>query len=168
MRGAGIQLNTYERGSITISKDFLYLYDTTINLSNIDNMNTFVYPRHSLFAGLGSWLVGFIIMGIVCSIWKNLYLLGDIYIFSIFILIAYNINEFRKKYFGLRIQTSAQRTIYLKSDRKEFIFDIQDIITNAIHNGKANYTINMDRHDIVNNGIISKGNHNKNMVKTHD
>lgn len=155
---------TYERGSITISDNFLHIYGTALNLNNIDNIDTVVFDRYSYVKNLGTWLFGLVIATIVCSIFKNLDWLFSIYLLSLVVLIAHNIYQHQKRYYGLKIQTNARKTIFIKSDCEKFIMDIHKTILKASNSKKASYTINLDSHDIINNGIISKGNNNKNKV----
>lgn len=159
--------NTFEHGSINISENAIHIFGTTLNLSNVDNMDILEYKRRSLFANIGTWFGGLIIVTIICGMWTSLQWIFAIYLFSIFLIIAYNIFEYRKKYYGITIQTSARKTIVLKSLNKEFINKIHNIIVESINTKNANFTINLDSHDIINNGIVSKGNKNK-MVINND
>lgn len=159
-----MESKTYERGSFTISNQTMHIAGMTVNLANIDNMDFFNYKRHSYFSGLKEWCIVFIILLIIGSIWRNMMWIGELYLLSIVILIAYNIYEHQKKYFGLEIQTG-RKTIYIKSDSNDFINLIHDTIVDAMESKKASYTINLDSHDVINNGIINKGNNNKNQVE---
>ena len=156
---------TYNSGKFTISNQILHLSGTTINISNIDNMEFITFKKHSLFSGLKEWIWGLVFMLIICSIWRNFIILGDIYIFTIVLLFAYNIYKHKESYYGLKIETSSGLKVLLKSDSNDFIHDIHDAIVSAMNSKKENYTINFDSHDVINNGIISSGNNNKNKVE---
>lgn len=155
--------NTYDRGSLRITKQTLQISNTTINLSRIEKLKVFDYKKHSYFNGVKTWLIGLVIIVVVCAFVKKLMWVGDIYIFTIIPLLIYNFYEHKKSFFGLRIDIGSE-LIYFKSDSKEFINDLRDVIVNAMDNRNANYTINFDSHDIVNNGVISKGDNNTNKV----
>lgn len=157
--------NTYERGNFTINDQFIHFFGTTLNLANIDHMDFFNYNRHSYFYGLKTWFFGLIIIVIIEALSKNLTWLATLYLLSIIVLIAYNIRKHRIIYHGLKIETSAGKTIYLKSENRAFLDNVHDAIIEAMNSKKANYTINFDSHDVINNGIINKGNKNKNKVK---
>lgn len=163
-KGVIIMGNEIEHGTFTISDYHIHIFGTTLSLDKIDNMENLVFSRRSIFSNLGTWFVGFIIMLIISCINHDLMILGDIYCYSLIVLIIYNIYMFTKQYFGIKIQTSAGKTIIIKSENKEFIYKIHDTILEAIKSKKANYTINMDNHNIINNGIISEGDSNKNTI----
>lgn len=90
--------NIYEKGSISISKHFIHLYGTTINLNNVDNMDTFTFGKYPLFSNIGTWFGGFIFMIIICAIWRNLELFFTLYLFTFPILVFYNIQEHKKTF----------------------------------------------------------------------
>lgn len=163
----GITMNerTYEKGVFTITDQFLHFFGTTLNLSKIDNMDFITFPRHSYLNGVKEWLVGFVVMLIICAIWKNLVWLGDLYILTIFALIGYNIYKHRVLYHGLKIETGARKKIVLKCEDLDFLNRVHDAIIEGMSSRKANYTINFDDHSITNNGIISKGDHNINKME---
>lgn len=159
---------TYDSGVFTINNQILHLSGTTINIPNIDNLEFFDFKRHSIFAGLKDWLVGFVFMLIICSIWKKLMILGDIYICTIIILFVYNIKKHKEIYYGLKIETSRGLCVILKSDNNDFIHNVHDAIVDAMNSKNVNYTINFDSHDVINNGIISNGNKNKNKIEVNN
>ena len=94
---------------------------------------------------------------------KNLGWLAGMYILTIIILVIYNYKEWQKIYYGLKIETN-RTSICLKSTNISFIYELRDTIEEAINQKKSNYTINIGD-SIINNGIINKGNNNKNEVK---
>ena len=104
---------------------------------------------------------------IICSIFKNIMWIGDIYIFTIVVLIAYNVVEHKKQFFGLIISTGVKQ-IELASDSKDFLNEVHDAILDGMKSDSANYIINFDSHDIQNNGIISNGDKNINKVSKND
>lgn len=157
----------YDSGSFTLSKQTMNIGGLTINLSNLDNLNIFDYPRHSLFEGLGEWFGGLIFVIIICAIWKKIGFVADIYPFTIILLIINNIKEYKKEFFGLRIETT-RMTLIIKANDKDFIIKVRNAIEDAINSKKASYIINLDSHNITNNGIINKGNNNRNKVEKID
>ena len=90
-------------------------------------------------------------------------ILGDIYLFTIFILIGYNIYQHTKTFYGLEISINSGKPIRIKSDNYLFIEKVRNTIASSINNKKARYVINLNNYSI-NNGIINKGNDNKNTV----
>ena len=62
------------------------------------------------------------------------------------------------------------KTIYIKSEKIDFIIEIENTILKSMNNKKSNYTINLNTQQIINNvknnkGIISNGNKNTNKMK---
>ena len=159
---------TYDTGEFTISDKMIHFFGTTLNVSSIDNMTYVDFERHSIFYGLKYWLFGLIFFLVICAIWKKIEFLFTIYLFTLPLLFYFNYKEHKKEFFGLVIQTGAGKRVILKSDSKEFLKKVHNTIIDAINSKKVNYTINFDSHDIVNNGIISKGNNNKLSVKSND
>lgn len=157
--------NVYDSGEFTISDKMIHFFGTTLNVGSIDNMNFINFKKHSLLASVKEWFFGLVFVFIVCAIWRKIEILFTIYIFTLPILLYYNYKEHKKEFFGLSIQTEARKEVILKSDNKEFIKNVHDAIIDAINSKKVNYTINFDSHDIVNNGVISKGNKNKVTIK---
>ena len=117
--------NIYSDRGIKITDNILKIGYTTISLSSISSVHTFPVPRHSLLAGLKEWFYGLIFMIIICAIFTQISILGDIYIFTIFILIGYNIYEHRKAYLGLEICTTGGQSYKIKSE------DIIELIPNS-------------------------------------
>lgn len=155
-------------GNLLIEDQFLQLLDTSINLSNIDNMNIFQYEKHALFSNVKEWIYGWGILLIICFFVKWLETILVIYSFTIFLLLYYNYKEHQKNLYGLKIETSAQKNIILNSNDREFLEELRGIIKQATKKTNINYTINMDDHHIINNGVINKGNKNKIKVEKND
>lgn len=156
-------MQTYESGTFTIKDQTMKIFGTTINLANVDNIEIVNFKRHSLIAGLKEWVIGLIIMMVIYAFNKNLGWLAGMYILTIIILVIYNYKEWQKIYYGLKIETN-RTSICLKSTNISFIYELRDTIEEAINQKKSNYTINIGD-SIINNGIINKGNNNKNEVK---
>lgn len=159
--------NVYKGGVFEINNQFLHFFGTTLNLKNIDYMKFKTYDRHSFFYGIKEWIFGLIVMMIICSIFKNIMWIGDIYIFTIVALITYNVVEHKKQFFGLIISTGVKQ-IELASESKDFLNEVHDAILDGMKSDSANYIINFDSHDIQNNGIISNGDKNINKVSKND
>lgn len=155
----------FEHGSFVIKDKILKIKNLTINLANLDNLYTFEYNRHSLFANVKDWLIGLVAIFIVCCIWRKVDFLFTIYLFTIFFLFYYNFKEHQKRYYGIKIQTNLSG-VELKSPNKEFINDVKRVIENSINDKKTNYEVNLDN-CVINNGVISKGNKNNNQVNLH-
>lgn len=155
--------NIYCSGDINISNNLLNIGLTTINLSSISSIEPFIFPKHSLLFGLKQWFYGLILMVIICNIYRDIMILGDIYLFTIFILLGYNIYKHTKTFYGLEISINSGKPIRIKSDNYKFIEDVRKTIKNSINNKKAKYVINLNTYSI-NNGIINKGDNNKNTV----
>lgn len=160
---------TYMEGCLSISKNFLHLYDSSIHLNSISNLEPFTFPKRPIFANIKIWLYGLLIMFIIAA-FRRLYWVGDLYIYSVFLLIGYNIWKRRKNYYGLAIELNNGKTIYIQSEKIEFIYDLKKTLLNAMDNKKSDYTINLNTNQIINNikqndGIISNGNNNKNEIK---
>lgn len=159
---------TYDSGKFTINNQILHLSGTTINISNIDNLEFIDFPSPSIFEGVKDWFGGLIIMIIICAIWKKFIIIGDIYLLTIIPLIIHNIKKASEVYYGLKIETTRGLCIVFKSDNNDFIHNVHDAIVEAMNSKKVNYTINFDSHDVINNGIISKGNKNKNKIEVNN
>ena len=154
----------FNTGILSIKDNVMRIGSTTINLSNIGTMNTFPFEKHSYFSGLKTWLGGLVFVIILAAIVRNLGIIADLYLFTIIPLMIYNFKEHQKNYYGLKIEIHSRRYYIIRSNDKEFIEDVNDAISEAMRNKKASYTINLDDHKIINNGIINKGNKNKNKV----
>lgn len=155
--------NVYSNGSFYISNKTIKLYGKTIILSNIETMKVAPCPRHSLFFGIKEWFYLFIILVIVCNIWRKIMWIGEIYIYTIFILIIYNIIMFCIKYYELVIQIGVEPVI-IRSRDKEFLMRIQEKLEEEIESLDNNsYTVNIDN-CTINNGIINNGNDNINNI----
>lgn len=150
--------NIYSDRGIKITDNILKIGYTTISLSSISSVHTFPVPRHSLLAGLKEWFYGLIFMIIICAIFTQISILGDIYIFTIFILIGYNIYEHRKVYLGLEICTTGGQSYKIKSEDIVSITKIERNLTEFMEENNPGYNINL------NNSIINNGNNNKNTV----
>lgn len=163
-RCEGVMEKIIEQGKLTIEEQFLQLHDTSINLSNIDNMDIFHYKKHPIFEGVKDWAIVWVVIFVILAIIKKWDFILTIYTLTIIPLLWHNIKENKKDFYGLRIETNAQKNIILKSDSKMFLEDLQKLIKEAAKNARGNYTINMDDHSITNNGIISSGSKNRNKV----
>ena len=108
----------FDHGTFIIKDKILKIKDLTINLSNLDNIYKFEYERYSIFSNIKEWFYGLVIIFIICCIWSKLSLLFTIYLFSIIVLLCFNFNENKKRFFGLRIITN-NMAIELKSDNVE-------------------------------------------------
>ena len=150
--------NIYSHRDIKITDNILKIGYTTISLSSICSVHTFPVPRHSLLASLKEWFYGLIFMIIICAIFTQITILGDIYIFTIFILIGYNIYEHKKAYLGLEICTTGAQSYKIKSEDIVLITQIERILTEYMEENNPGYNINL------NNSIINNGNNNKNTV----
>lgn len=150
--------NIYSDRDIKITDNILKIGYTTISLSSISSVHTFPVSRHSLLASLKEWFYGLIFMIIICAIFRQITILGDIYIFTIFILIGYNIYEHRKAYLGLEICTTGGQSYKIKSEDIVLITQIERILTEYMEENNPGYNINL------NNSIINNGNNNKNTV----
>lgn len=150
--------NIYSDRDIKITDNILKIGYTTISLSSISSVHTFPVPRHFLLASLKEWFYGLIFMIIICAIFRQITILGDIYIFTIFILIGYNIYEHRKAYLGLEICTTGGQSYKIKSEDIVLITQIERILTEYMEENNPGYNINL------NNSIINNGNNNKNTV----
>ncbi len=156
--------NIYSEGTFSISNKTMKLLNKTVNLSNIETMEVVPCDRHSIFSGLKQWLSILVILIIVCNIWKKYMFIGDIYIYTIFILLGYNIIMFLRKYYVLVIQIGVS-PILIRSRDPLFLENVRDTIQDAIDNTSNNtYTVNLDN-CTINNGIINKGNNNTNKVR---
>lgn len=153
----------YTKGNVTINNQILRIENTIINLANLGNASIIKFDRYSPFKGIKEWLQLLLVLVVVCNIWRNLMFIGDLYLFTIIPLVVYNLNEFRKTYYGLEVQAGG-RGIILKSRDIEFLAKAQTAIMDAIDNTQEKYIINIENCE-VNNGIINNGNRNKNEVK---
>ena len=160
-------INIYSDKDIKLTDNILKIGYATISLSSVSSVHTFPVPRHSLLAGLKEWFYGLILMVVICNIYRDIMILGDIYLFTIFILLGYNIYQHTKTFYGLEISINSGKPIRIKSDNYKFIEDVRKTITNSINNKKARYVINLNNYSI-NNGIVNKGNNNKNTVVHKD
>lgn len=151
----------YDNGNIVISEHKLYCYGENINFNLIESVSCSTLPRRSLFTGLKQWFIIFFILVIVCNIWRNLMLIGDIYVYSIFGLMAFNIFCFCQKYYLLTIRTISGKEYYTKGKDKYLIMEIVKEVNCKIE--KVHMIDN--KNIIVNNGIINKGNYNVNKIK---
>lgn len=151
----------YDNGNITIDKNTLYFYGEVLNFSIIESASLSYLPRRSIFTGLKLWLYGLIVMVIVCNIWRNLVILGDLYIYSLAVLVIFNIVCFLKKYYLLTVRTKSGKEYYTKGRDKYLIQEIVDVINSKIEivSGKN------DKNVIINNGIINEGNNNINKME---
>lgn len=150
----------YDNGDIIINENYLYFYGITLVFDNVETVYSFSEPRRSLFVGLKEWFYGFIVMIIVCNIWRNMMLLGDIYCFLLPLLILFNVYMFFQKYYRLVVRTTSGLEHFTRSKNYAFIEEVKY----AINEAKEEYTRNNNTNIIVNNGIISNGNNNKNKV----
>ena len=150
----------YDNGNIVISKNKLYFYGENISFSHLESANCRKLPRRSLFVGLKIWFSILIILVIVCNIWRNLMIVGDIYIYSIFVLMAFNIFCFFQKYYLLTIGTISGKEYYTKGKDGNLMMKISDVINSKIEDIQDVKNTSV----IVNNGIINKGNNNINKI----
>ena len=154
--------STYSTGIFTIKDKVMKIDGKVINISQIGSTDFKTFQRHSLFSGLKEWVYGFIFVAILAAIWEILAILFTFYLFTIVLLFVYNYNEHKKQFYGLEILI-VNEVLWLKSDHYDFIQDVEKALADAMSSKNANYTINMDNR-VINNGIISKGNNNKNKV----
>lgn len=159
-----------ETGSFNISEraiDFNSYHISLDKMSVISPVGEFA--RHSLFWAVKTWFKIFLILIIIYMFHhelSNIY--GDIYCYSIFLLLAYNVYcYFKKRFYGIDILTSGV-IVCIKSNNKVFLDNLKVVLDDVINSKKANYTINIDTCNIKNNGIINKGNNNINKVKKGD
>ena len=81
-------------------------------------------------------------------------LIGDLYCYSIFLLVVFNLYQHCKLFYGLVITTAGNRTI-IASTRKDFICRVRDRLQEAIENTiNERIVINLDN-CLVNHGNIS-------------
>lgn len=154
--------STYTAGIFTIKNNILEINGRIINISKISSIEFITYKRHSLFSGMTTWFKGLIFILILTLIWQNLTIFFTLYLLSIILLIIYNYYKHKKEFYGLEIRIDND-TLWLKSDNKDFIINVNEALAEAMDSKKVNYIINMDN-KVINNGIISKGNNNKNKV----
>lgn len=154
---------TFNDGYLSINNQTMHIGSTTVNLSNISTVDINPCDRHSIFYGIKEWFFGLIIMIIICNIWRNLMIFGDLYIYTFFILIIYNVNEFRKSYYELLIIVG-NSPIRIVSRKYDFLVKLRKIIEDAMENHNTNCTINIGEGTLINNGIINNGDNNINKV----
>lgn len=161
-RGSFMNLNRYDNGVFTIKNQILQIGSRTVNITNIDNMKLVTYDRYSLFSNVKEWLVGLVIVFVICAIWRKIDFLFTLYCLTIFALLYYNFKEHSKLFYGLEIRTNRDNFAICTNDIN-FRNDIHSTIVEAMNSKKGNYTINLDNR-LINNGVISKGNKNTNKV----
>lgn len=154
------------RGILTIDEQILKVRNRYINIMKIDSLETVKLARHSLFSGMKLWLKGLVIL-VILSIFNHgnfwISLIGDLYCYSIFILLIFNIYQHCKLFYGLVITTAGDKTI-ISSQNEDFIYNVRDSLYDAMKNStNEQIIINLDN-CIINHGIISNGNENKNEV----
>lgn len=157
-----------ETGVLTIENQILKIGSRTINIASIDTLENMKLDRYSLTSGIGTWIKGFIVVLIIAGFIQNniTALIFTLYLFSIVILLAYNIYQHKKQYYALMI-TTTRSSLMIRSNLASFIDDIENALHKSLNSKKVSYTINLDN-KIINHGIISKGNNNNNEVKNND
>ena len=150
----------YDNVDIVIGETSLYFEGIILGYENIETVYSVTEPRRSLFVGLKEWFYGFVVMVVICNIWKNLMLLGDIYCLLLPVIIVFNIYMFFQKYYILVVRTTSGLEHYKRSKDYFLVEEIKYTINKA----KDDYIKKSTASVIVNNGIISSGNNNRNKV----
>lgn len=158
MDGVGSMNNiSYDNDNIKLKENTLYFYGKRLNYSVLESASVIDVPRRSLFIGLKEWLYGLLILIVICIFWPNLTLIGDIYIYSIIILMLYNIIRFLKKYYRIVVRTRSGMEYYADGRDKYVLDEIALEINLRIEASLKKEDV------IINNGIINKGNNNINV-----
>lgn len=152
-----MEKEVFDNGHIVIDKNKLYFYGDTLNINILESAWYELLPRRSIFTGIKEWIYGFIAMVIICNIWRNLVIIGDIYILSGIPLIIYNIYAFFIKNYLLVIRTLSGKEYYAKGRDPYAIGEVVAAINRRIE-------LTSKESVIVNNGIINKGNNNINKM----
>ncbi len=155
------------KGILTIDKQILKIENRDIYITKIDSLEITKLDRYPLFKGMKLWLKGLFILIVLSIIYHGnswISLIGDLYCYSIFLLVVFNLYQHCKLFYGLVITTAGNRTI-IASTRKDFICRVRDRLQEAIENTiNERIVINLDN-CLVNHGNISYGSNNKNEVK---
>lgn len=153
------------KGILTIDKQILKIENKYITIPQIASMDVVKLKRYPLFSGLRLWFKGLVFLVILTLFYHNnsiLSFVGDLYCYSIFILLGYNLFQHCKLFYGLAIVASGEKTI-ICSRKESFIYDIQNALYSAMNSIRDTKTINLN-HCVINDGIISYGNDNENEV----
>lgn len=154
----------YDNRNIIISESNLYFYGINIGLEDIESVDVIRAPRRSIIIGLKEWFYGLIFFIIIYSIWHNssiLYVLGDIYCYSLPLLIIFNIFKFFEKNYILTIRTKSGLEHNTKGKQKGLMLEIKNILDRAreLDREKRNSGLKIE------NSIISTGNNNINKIE---
>lgn len=157
----------YEKYNLVISKSYLNLRGVNISFNAIESVRVMLLPKKKIFTFLKPWLIGFLIVGFLFeryTLSTIMTILGDLYILSGPCILIYNIYMFFQKYYAIIIKTVSGEEHKIISKDKLLL----DKIKNDINNRKKLYEETHNSNILINNGIISKGNNNKNKIIKED
>ena len=100
-------------------------------------------------------------MIVIYLIWYKYSFIGDIYIFTIFPLVVFNIICFVQKYYLITFRRRPGKEYYYKSKNKVLLEEI----TYRINTKIEEVNISKDQKIIFNNGNINKGDNNVNKIE---
>jgi len=150
----------YDNDNVIISETSLYFYGITLGLDNVETAYFYREPRRSLFVGIKEWFYILIVVVIVCNIWRELMPFGDLYCYSFPLLVVFNVYMFFQKYYRLVVRTTSGFEHSTINKSYKFVEEVKT----AINKAREEYIRNNTANVIVNNGIISSGNNNKNKI----
>lgn len=153
-----METNNFTYGNLKIEKEWLtFPSGETVKLSQITNMNVDWNPKRSIIKTVIIWVVSFYIFSLIDghfrfdSIFWFLLGLGILLGGGIILKdnIKYNLYEAKT---ALRIQLSSGYIIFIHSNSREFLNNLQKILRDASMTKSDIYNINLNNHGIVNIG----------------
>lgn len=153
-----METNNFTYGNLKIEKEWLtFPSGETVKLSQITNMNVEWKPKKSIILTIIIWIVSFYIFSLIDGFLHIQSLLWDLFGLGILIggfflvkdNIKFNLHQAKK---ALKIQLSSGYIIFIHSNSRMFLDDLQKVLREASLTKNDIYNINLNNHGIVNIG----------------